>query len=145
MPWERKLPADAELLRMAQTLSNADIARTFDTTSRAVSKAIRTARARLVDGPAGEDGRRKYARFWPWRVEKREHYATYFYDMLRLWTRAHCDVGEPLSPAEQSMLDRFEAEVERLNLVMFYDPDTPSGFAFRTRRRADGDLFLVER
>lgn len=76
----------------------------------------------------------------PWHPVRPEHRSRYLVRMLRAAARR--DRGEQSAPVLEAQLDNFLKQVDELDFVIHYDPDTDDGF-FRVARRAGVDKGLI--
>lgn len=76
----------------------------------------------------------------PWSPIRPEHRSRYLVRMLRAATRQQR--GEKNAPILQAQLDNFLKQVEEMDFVIHYDPDTEEGF-FRVPRRKGIDKGLI--
>jgi hypothetical protein len=123
-----------QMLRAGATQQ--EVADRFGVTQPAVNRAIWRGRIKDIayDRSASDESG------VPWHPVRPEHRSRYLVRMLRAATRR--ERGEKSSPVLEAQLDSFLRQVEELDFVIHYDPDTADGF-FRVPRREGIDTGLV--
>ena len=76
----------------------------------------------------------------PWHPVRPEHRSRYLVRMLRAAARR--DRGEKSAPVIEAQLDNFLRQMDAMDCVVHYDPETEDGW-FRVARRPGVDLGLV--
>ena len=113
-----------------------EVADRFGVTQPAVNRAIYRGRIKgIVYDRATQDETGV-----PWHPVKPEHRSRYLVRMLRASARR--DRGEKSAPVIEAQLDSFLKQVDELDFVVHYDPDTEDGF-FRVPRRHGVDKGLI--
>lgn len=127
--------AEAEkMLRAGATQQ--EVADRFGVTQPAVNRAIWRGRIKDItyDRAATDESG------VPWHPIKPEHRSRYLVRMLRAAARR--DRGEKSAPVLEAQLDSFLKQVDDMDFVVHYDPDTEDGF-FRVPRRVGVDKGLI--
>lgn len=127
--------AEAEqMLRAGATQQ--EVADRFGVTQSGVQRAI--ARGRIKDIVYDRTATDESA--IPWHPIRPEHRSRYLVRMLRAAARR--DRGEKSAPVIEAQLDNFLKQIEELDFVVHYDPDTEEGF-HRVPRRGGIDQGLI--
>lgn len=125
-----------------QGMSQSEIARYFGVSRQAISWWKRTYNGSLTP-------RETALQAWPWKVPALMTYASPY---KRL--RDHCEYmatgGKGMSEGKLSRLRSFYRKLREENVVVEFSPDIPpepgvsitGGFAYRKRRKSDGDLII---
>lgn len=135
MPEQRIDYAEAtRMLRAGATQQ--EVADHFGVTQGAVSRAIFRERIKGVEYDRSKTDETAI----PWHPVLPEHRSRYLPRMLRAAARRAR--GEKSAAVIEAQLDKFLEQVDALDFVVHYDPETPDGW-FRVPRRAGVDTGLI--
>lgn len=126
----------------AKGFTQSDIARMYGVTRQAVSWWKRNYNGRLTPREAANEN-------FPWRVTT-DHTRASVYRRMRDHGEYMATGGKGMSEDKLSRLRAFYRTIREDNVVLEYDPDIPpvdgfasyGGFAWRKRRKSDGDLII---